>query len=106
MKTTRRPAAWWANTRSRLQVPHTKQAALPFGKSIRPPAGPNDVVRRDDRDPPDAERRERRLDEEPEPVGHDLDRDAGGARPIGERPERRVVRLGGRLRPERAGIGA
>ena len=34
MNTTWRPAAWWASTRLRLQVPHTKQAGLPLGKAM------------------------------------------------------------------------
>ena len=44
MKTTARPAAWWARTRLRLQVPHTKQLGWPFGKSIEA-RRPSKVVR-------------------------------------------------------------
>ena len=93
MNTTRRPAARWASTRSRLHVPHTKQRGWPFGKAIdgRPP-----VERRPgghDGELRDAERRQRRLDEEAEPVRHDLDRDAGRLRPPDERHEPRVVGL-------------
>ena len=50
---------------------------------------------RDDRQLPHPERVERRLDEEAEPVGHDLDRDAGRLRAPDERHEPGIVRLRG-----------
>ena len=37
MNTTARPAARWASTRARLQVPQMKHVGCPFGKSIRAP---------------------------------------------------------------------
>ena len=48
-----------------------------------------------------AERVQRRLDEEAEPVRHDLDRDAGRLRAPDERHEPRVVRLRGGRREQR-----
>ena len=89
MNTTRRPAARWASTRSRLHVPHTKHAGWPFGNAIdgrrpceRGPGGHDGQLRH-------AERSERRLDEEAEAIGHDLDRDAGRLGPPDERHEAR-----------------
>ena len=44
MNTTARPAAWWARTRLRLQVPQTKQLGWPLGKAIVA-RRPSNVVR-------------------------------------------------------------
>ena len=103
MKTTARPAAWWARTRLRLQVPHTKHVGWPFGKSIRA-RRPSKVVRAvTTGSSPTPSALERGLDEEAEPVGDDLDRDARRLRPPDERHETRVVRLRRGRREERGG---
>ena len=53
----------------------------------------------------DPERLERRLDEEAEPVGDDLDRDAGRLRAPDERHEAGVVRLRGGRREQVGRVG-
>ena len=86
-----------------LAGPAHETAGMPVRELDRgPPAGERRAGR-DDRQVGEAERHHGRLDEEPEPVRDDLDRDPGRLRAPDERREPRVVRLGGGRREESAG---
>ena len=106
MNTTAGPAAWCASTRLRLQVPHTKQSGLPLGNSIRAPSGANVVaaVTTGIQPTPSASRAGSMKKPNPSDTTS-TGMPAARARSANGR-NAGVVRLGGRLRPQRVGIRA
>ncbi len=84
------PLARAANTTGRIAVGERDRRTL---AGERGPGGDYRQLRH-------TEGLEGRLDEEPEPIRHDLDRDPDGLRAADERHETLVVRLGGRRREQ------
>ncbi len=78
-----------------LARPADEAMRVPVGIRDRRPTATERGPSRDDRQVRHAQRDHRRLDEEAEPVRHDLDRDAGGLRARRKRGEPGVVGLGG-----------